>query len=78
MATLTFTIDDTIVDRVLDAMCWRFRYEGEDVRADKAEFCRQHIRNYLKQITKEYESHEAANAAALAAGEAADNEIEIT
>lgn len=75
---ITLTIPDNQVARVINALCVRYGYQemvidpnGGDIiqyiqnPQTKAQFARQSIINYLKQITSEIETEEARRAISI-------------
>ena len=85
MATITFTLPDAILPRVVAGMCGRFNYQeviddpvnpGKMIPnpETKSVFCKRKIREFIKQQVLEYESQLAATAA----HETGNSEVVIT
>jgi hypothetical protein len=83
MTTVQFTIPDAITPRVLNGYC---KYRGYSATLDdgtpnpetKAAFFKRTIIDYIKQSVKASEIQDASQAAAATAGQAADQDIQIT
>lgn len=82
MAQVTFTIPNEIVTRVLDGIAYANGYQdeidGQPNPESKPDFARRMIRTYMKQCVVSYEARVAGEAAADAARQAAEGEIEIS
>lgn len=82
MATITLTIQNTVVNRVLDAICnangYRTTINGLPNPQTKSEFVKVFIATFLKSQVKEYESTIAANTASASAETDVENNINIT
>lgn len=77
MATITLTIPDAVVARVLDAVAAGYGYSAA-THGTKAQFARQYLRDHLKQIVISYEAGLAATQAAQEQRAATESEINIT
>lgn len=77
MATITLTIPDPVLNRVLDAIASSKGY-GPGSGQTKAQFARSVIAAYIKSIVVEYESRSAADTAFRTAASTADTDIAIT
>lgn len=77
MASITITIPDAVVGRVLDAIAVRYSWSTE-TGLTKTQFAKRIIVNLLKETVKMHESEIASKAAAQTAGEAVESEIDIT
>lgn len=77
MATITLTIPDSIVNRVLDAVAASKGY-GPGGGQTKAQFAKSVIATYLKSIVVDYEAKRDADAAFRATSLSADADISIT
>lgn len=77
MASITLTIADVNLNRVLDALSAKWGYSGSGGQT-KGQFVKQVLANYAKSAVKEYEAEQAAKTAKAAAEAAAESEISIT
>lgn len=87
MATIpSITIPDTQIQRVIDAFAAEFGYQSTITNADgttspnpvtKAQFAKQQLIAYIKQITRNYEANQAA-ATARQSKETEVNNIQIS
>lgn len=81
MATVTFTIPNGILSRVLDGVAYANGYQdvidGQPNSESKADFAKRMIRLYVKQCVISYESANAGKQAAEIARIAAESEIQI-
>lgn len=64
MATLTFTIDDTIDNKIINAFCDRFGYQatGPDGVANpqtKRQFFKAQVRAYIRDVYRDQKQREA-------------------
>lgn len=75
MATVTITIPDPVLDRVLDAFAATYNWDGQGT---KAAFARQKVAEYVKQVVKGYEAQRDSEAARTAAASKADSEVTIS
>lgn len=77
MASITLTIPDAVLPRVLDAVAakWGFNPGGPQT---KAQFAKAALAAYLKATVKQYEAEVAAKAAYDNAQTTADADIAIT
>jgi hypothetical protein len=74
MATITLTIPDAVMPRVVDALC----AEGGYVSGSRGAFAKQQVVDHVRRVVRQYESRVARDAAGAAADSAADAEILIT
>lgn len=75
--TISFTIDDSVASRVVDAMCAIYGYSVTS-GLTKAQFTKQQIALLIKEQVKDYESRLAADAARTAAIVAVSNDVQIS
>ncbi len=88
MATISFTIPDAILPRVLDAMAYGRGYTDTITQVDdegnvttipnpitKAQFAKNELKNWVKANVVAYESSVAAESARLAAVQDANDDI---
>jgi len=83
MAIITITIPDPIANRVLNGFAKRYNYSptlenGDPNPETKAQFAKRKVIEFIKQAVREAEIQEAANAAATAAGQTADTDIQLS
>lgn len=76
MADITITVPNAVLSRVLDAIAATKGYKPSD--GTKAQFARNHIAAYIKDIVKSYEGSAASANARRLADTAVDSEITIT
>ena len=77
MASITVTVPDPILNRVLDALAAKWNYNPA-IDGTKAAFAKKSVANYLKATVKDYEATLAAEAARAAAQATAETDITIT
>lgn len=68
MASISISIPDTVVARVLDAFAEVYGYTATD--GTKAQFARSKLVEYVRGVVRSYEVQQASEAAAQAAVEA--------
>ncbi len=78
MAQFVMTIPDAFVPALLDAFEWRFPIPidpatGQPAKT-QAENAKDEVRRFAREVYKDYKAQEAAQAAEVAAGDAADTE----
>lgn len=79
MADITITIPPEVVQRVLDAFAAVYGFDPENEEEQtKAQFARECVIRYVKEVTKGHEAVTASEAARVQALETADAEVEIT
>lgn len=83
MATITVTIPNAILPRVIDGMAYHHGYaptleNGDPNPETKAQFAQRKVREFIKQSVRDAEIEQARNTAAGAAGASADNDILLT
>lgn len=85
MATITLTIPDAILPRVIAGMCGHYGYEDtitdpanpENIIPNletKGEFCRRMVRQHVKRVVLQWEAEQAF----LASQAAGESEVNIT
>jgi len=77
MATVSITIPDAVVDRVLAAVCSQLHYIP-DIHGTRVQFAKAQLAKWIKDIVKAYESAAAASAAGQAAAQSVEEQIIIT
>lgn len=88
MATITFTIPDAVLPRIIAAVTTVYKYEStliDDVTGEpypnpetKAAFTKRMVIEFLKNIVKQHEVVQAAVIASAAAEDAVNTEVTIT
>jgi hypothetical protein len=77
MATITITVPDAVVNRVLDAIAGVYQYNAVN-DGTKAAFAKKQLGLWAKRTTREWEASQASNGAYTAAFNAAESDIVIT
>jgi hypothetical protein len=77
MATITITVPDAVVNRVLDAFAGTYQYNAA-TDGTKAAFAKKQLGLIAKRTTREWEASQASNSAYNAAFVAAETDIVIT
>lgn len=77
MASISITVPDAQVNRVLDAFAGTFDYNA-DTDGTKAQFARAQVAKFAKDIVKSYEAHIAAETARLDAIEDVETNVSIS
>lgn len=77
MASITLTIPDAVLPRVLDAMAATRNYNPA-TDGTKAQFAKAQLVAWLKSVVVDYEGNAAANTAATSARNTATTDIAIT
>lgn len=75
MALLVFDIPDNRLDRIVDAICYRF---GEQPSGDvpaRREFAKEHLKSYITEIVKSVEAEQSAHQARLDSDVRVENEL---
>lgn len=70
MASISVTVPDAIVTRVLDAICDTYDYRGP-IDGTKAQFAKKQVAEHIRRLVTSYEARQASEAAAQAAADAA-------
>lgn len=79
MATISITIPDAVLPRVIDALCIDGGYERlSNPRPTKPQFARGHIAGYVRRVVIQVESQQAAQLAREVADAKAESEIVIS
>jgi hypothetical protein len=83
MATISFTIPDAAMPRVIDALCGAYDYRdtvpgGGPNPLTRPQFAREQVRNFIRAAVAAWEAQQAGDAAAAAARAKADTEVPIT
>ena len=77
MATITLTIPDAALPRVVDALC-AYGGQAADSPVAKGAFAKGVVGSWVKSIVRAHEAQQAAEAARLAAEVKADAEVTIS
>lgn len=75
MANITITVPDNQVDRVLDAIATRFKYNGTGT---KAAFAKAVLINFIIKTVKAVEGQACATAAIQTANAAVDSQVTLS
>ena len=82
MATITITIPDSVVARVVDALGTHYGYQaiidGAPNPETKARFVQRMIRTHIKNIVREQEASVASQSAFVSTSTAVDSEIVLS
>lgn len=77
MATVSVTIPDAALPRVLDAFASAYGYDA-DKDGPKADFAKKQVANFVMEVVRGQEATKAANAALKSAADKTTKEITVT
>lgn len=77
MATISITIPDAVLPRVVEALCTANGYDPSS-GLTKNQFAKQSIARYVKQTVIDYETNAAANTAAMTQRTSSTTDMVIT
>lgn len=83
MATISFTIPDAVMPRVIDALCGAYGYRdllpgGVPNPLSRPQYAREQVRLFIQAAVRAWEAQQASDAAASAARDKAIAEVTVT